>query len=262
MKKYLLIYKQLLIANWYTLIEYRTDFFSRLISGLMFSLWHMITVLLLTYNVPSAFGWTRNELLLLAATYSVFIGLYHTFISRNMARLVDEIYFGRLDFLLLKPIDVQLSATIWIVDYMSLFRFVLGLGLTAYFINFMGLTVTLSMVLTYILAMLVGIFILYSIWLMVVSLTIFHPRLSNVVVLLFNLSNIARYPREMYVKLPIYLSVALLPLGLIMTTPTKVILQKFNFALALEIITLLLLLSVLARLVWMRSLRFYTSASS
>lgn len=260
--KYLSVYKQLLKANWYALIEYRVDFISKLTSAMVFTFWHVIAVFLLTYNVPSVFGWTRNELLLLSATYSVFIGLYHAFISRNMARIANEVYFGRLDFLLLKPIDSQLSASLWIVDYISLFRCIFGLGLTMYFINIMHLVITPIQIVVYLFVTIIGIGILYSIWLSFVSLTIFNPRLSNIVALLFHLSNIARYPQEMYSKLPVYLSLSLLPLALIMTTPTKVLLQKFNGYLGLEIIILFLLLGGVSRFIWTKSLHYYTSASS
>lgn len=260
--KYIAVYKQLLKANWYALIEYRVDFVSKVTSAMVFSFWHVLAVFLLTYNVPTAFGWTRNELLLLSATYSVFIGLYHAFISRNMARIADEVYFGRLDFLLLKPLDSQMSASFWLVDYISLLRCVFGLLLTVYFVNMLHVVITPFHIMTYIFTIIVGIGILYSLWLSVVSLTIFYPRLSNIIALLFHLTNIARYPQEMYSKLPAYLSLSLLPFALIMTTPTKVLLQKFNGYLGLEIITLLLVLSAVARFIWTRSLRYYTGASS
>lgn len=256
------IYKQLLFMNWYALTQYRIDFVSKFVSSLSFAFWHVIAVFLITYNVPSAFGWTRNELLLLSATYSVFIGLYHTFISRNMARIAEEVYFGRLDFLLLKPVDSQISASFWIVDYISLLRSVFGLILTAYFINVLHLVITPFQIITYIIVTLVGLGILYSIWLSLVSITIFYPRLSNIVTLLFHLTNIARYPQEMYSRLPIYLSLSFLPYALIMTTPTKVLLSQFNGYIALEIIVLLFLLGSIARFIWTRSLRYYTSASS
>src|SRR3989344_5283994 len=137
MRKYLLIYKRLLIANWYALLEYRSDLITRVFASIMFSSYHLITVLLITYKVPTAYGWTRNELLLLASTYSVFIIIYHMFISHNISRLADEIYFGRLDYLLLKPIDSQVSATLWKIEYVNIVRLVLGGGISLYLLSIM-----------------------------------------------------------------------------------------------------------------------------
>lgn len=262
MKKFLYIYKRLLIANWNALLEYRSDFVTQIISSIVFSLNHIIVVLLLTVKVPSVYGWTREELLLLAATYNVFISIYHTFISRNLDHIADEIYYGKLDYVLLKPIDSQLATTIWRINYVSLIRLVFGLCLTLYLVQIMHIALTIPMVFAYISTMMMGVFILYSFWLPFISLIIFNPRLSNIVSLLFQLSNVARYPKEMYARLPLYIFIPLLPLALILTTPTKILLQKFSFGLGLELLFVCVILGIAARIVWIFSLRHYTSASS
>ena len=262
MKKYFLIYRRLMIANWHVLVSYRSDFVTSILSSLMFSSYHLITVLLLTYKVPAVYGWTRNELLLLASTYSVFVGFYHAFISRNLGQLADEIYYGRLDYVLLKPIDSQVATTMWQINYVSLVRVIFGLCLSWYFINSMHISITLGTVMTYIVVIISGIFILYSFWLPFISLMIFNPRLSNIVMLLYNVINIARYPREMYARLPVYIFAPLIPLAIILTTPTKILLQKFSFFMGIELLSVCVILGLFARFIWKYSLRYYTSASS
>lgn len=262
MKKYLLLYKRLLIANWNALLEYRSDFVTQIFSSLVYSLNHIIVVLLLTVKVPSVYGWSRGELLLLAATYNVFISIYHTFVSRNLDHIADEIYYGKLDYVLLKPIDSQLATTIWRINYVSLIRLVFGLSLSLYLLQTMHIALTIRMVIAYISVMVMGVFILYSFWLPFISLIIFNPRLSNIISLLFQSTNIARYPKEMYARLPVYIFVPLIPLALIITTPTKVLLQKFSLELGLELLTVCVVMGVFARFVWKFSLRYYTSASS
>lgn len=262
MKKYLFFYKRLLIANWNALIEYRGDFVTQLISSLVFSLNHIIIVLLLTIKVPSVYGWSRVELLLLAATYNVFIGIFHTFISRNLDKIADDIYYGKLDYVLLKPIDSQLATVIWKINYVSLIRLLFGLVLTGYLIKSLHIVVTVHMVVVYFSAIVLSVFMLYSFWLPFISLMIFNPRLSNIVILLFNITNIARYPKEMYMRLPMYIFIPLLPLALILTTPTKILLQKFSNDLLWEFMFVTVVLGLFARFVWKYSLRYYTSASS
>jgi len=262
MKKYLFVYKTLLLLNWEALVEYRTSFFTKLFSSMLYSAYHVITILLLTSTVPSVFGWSRYELLLLASTYSVFIGFYHMIISQNMARLAEEIYFGRLDFLLLKPIDSQFSATFWIIDFISGTRIVVGLLLSWYFLQAMHLGVGFTEVVLYISAIALGLCILYSIWLSVISLTIFNPRLSNVVDLLFHISEIGRYPREMYKQVSVFIFAILIPFTFIMIPATRVLLHDFSARQALEAVGVCAVLSILARSIWKISLRSYTSASS
>ncbi|MBI5620492.1 ABC-2 family transporter protein [Candidatus Gottesmanbacteria bacterium] len=262
MKRYFALYKRLLIANWNALIEYRGDFVTQIISSLVFSLNHVIIVLLLTIKVPTVYGWSREELILLAATYNVFIGVFHTFISRNLDHIADEIYFGKLDYILLKPIDNQLATMIWKINYVSLIRLLFGLLLTFYIVGTMHISVTIPMIAAYIVVIMLGVFMLYSFWLPFISLMIFNPRLSNIVILLFNITNVSRYPKEMFARLPLYVFIPLLPLALILTSPTKIVLQKFSYELLWEFLIVAVTLGLFARFVWKFSLRHYTSASS
>lgn len=262
MKKYLLLYQRLLIANWNALIEYRGDFATQIISSLAYSFNHIIIVLLLTIKVPSVYGWSRGELLLLAATYNVFIGIFHTFISRNLDQIADDIYYGKLDYVLLKPIDNQLATVIRKINYVSLIRVLFGLALTFYLIGVLHIEVTIPVIALYLSVIIIGEFMLYSFWLPFISLMIFNPRLSNIVILLFNITNVARYPKEMYMRLPIYIFIPLLPLALLLTTPSKILLQKFSSDLLWEFIFVTVVFGVFARFIWKYSLRFYASASS
>lgn len=262
MKRYLLIYKRLLIANWNALIEYRGDFVTQIISSVVFSLNHIIIVLLLTMKVPSVYGWSRGELVLLAATYNVFIGIFHTFISRNLDHIADDIYNGKLDYILLKPIDSQIATMIWKINYVSLIRLLFGLVVTFYLMGILHIVATVPMVVAYFSVIIIGVFMLYSFWLPFISLMIFNPRLSNIVILLFNITNVARYPKEMYARLPVYIFIPLLPLALILTTPAKILLHKFSYDLLWEFIIVTVVLGLFARFVWKFSLRHYTSASS
>lgn len=262
MKKYLRVYVSLLLFNWNALVAYRSSFFTRIFSSILYTTYHVVAILILTNTISSVFGWTRYELLLLASTYSVFIGLFHAFISRNMQRLTEEIYYGRLDYLLVKPIDSQFSASLWTVDFVSFFRIGMGLILTWYFISILGLTITVLGLALYVVAMLVGICILYSIWLSIVSVTIFNPRLSNVIDLLYHMSELSRYPKEMYQHVSIFFFSLLVPFTFILIPPTKILLHKFSLTQGLEAMIIAISLFIVSRFVWTQSLRHYTSASS
>jgi len=262
MKKYFSVYRRLCIANWNVLMAYRADVFMQIVSSLAFSVNHVFIILLLTVKVPSVYGWSRGELLLLAGVYNMFIGIYHAFISRNLNHIADEIYFGRLDYVLLKPIDSQLSTTIWKINYASLIRFVFGAGLSFYLLHDMSVSLTVSSVVLFFLFILLGMFLLYSFWLPFISLIIFNPRLSNIIMLLYQLTNVSRYPKEMYARLPVYMVAVLLPLTLIITMPTKVLVQKFSYSLASELVIVCLVMGLFARFTWKFALRHYTSASS
>lgn len=262
MKKYFHIYKTLLALNWEVFIEYRASFYLKSISRLLYTAYHVLSIFLLTNIISSVFDWSRYELLLLASTYSVFIGLYHMIISHNMIRLSEEIYYGRLDFLLLKPIDSQFSATFWLFSFVDIIRVFVGALLTWFFLHVLGIKLTFLDIMLYVTTILMGLGILYSLWLSVLSLLIFNPRISNIIDLLFHLSEIGRYPGQMYQRVSVYLFAVVLPLTFLMIPATKVLLHKFTYLEGIELVLLCIIISITARFIWRRSLRSYTSASS
>lgn len=262
MRRYLRIYQTLLQMNFATLVAYRANFVNSLISSIAWATFSVITILLLTARTPRVFGWTKEELLVLTGSYSIVIGVFHLLFSRNFERFSNLIFFGQLDSILIKPVDYQFLLTFWLINYTSIVRVILGILFTLYMLNSIGVNLTLINIIGFFALMVVGIMTVYSIWFLVLTLIIWSPRLANLVHLLFVLTGMARYPAEMYYGLKSYVLFFLLPLILVVTTPTKVILQRALVGEILGLVFFALILSFLSRKFWKFALRYYTSASS
>ena len=76
MKRYLKIYLSLLRINLIALFSYRANFINSTISSFIWGLFSVISILLLTSRTNSFFGWTRSEIIILAAVYSFLIGIF------------------------------------------------------------------------------------------------------------------------------------------------------------------------------------------
>jgi len=181
MRPYLTIYKTLLHLNLSALVAYRANFISNIISSISWGVFSIVSIVLLTSKTTVIYGWKREEILLLTTTYSVLIGLFHTLFSKNFERFSRMILYGRLDSILLKPIDSQFLISLWIVNYASLTRIILGIGLTFYFLHQLNIVLSPFIVVSYILITAMSLILLYSIWFIVATLTIWFPRLSNIV---------------------------------------------------------------------------------
>ena len=80
MKKYVNIYKRLLSMNASVLLAYRGNFMNSVLASLLWCAFSFVSILLLTSRSPDVFGWTRDQLMLLTAMYSVVVGVVHIFI--------------------------------------------------------------------------------------------------------------------------------------------------------------------------------------
>src|SRR6185503_5802187 len=116
----------------------------------------------------------------------------------NFGEFSNTIHFGRLDMILTKPVDSQFMMTCTYVGYTHIVRFVMALLFLAFIIPQMHLVMTFLTVVWFILFILLSIIIMYSIWFMVMTLTIWFSKLSNLTDLLYETQNVSKYPQEIY----------------------------------------------------------------
>ncbi len=262
MKKYFAIYGQLLKLNFSNLTSYRSNFVNNMLSAVAWGIFTFGSVVLLTLNVSKAYGWKREEIILLSGAYSIMIGIFHTIFSRNFERMSTIINLGQLDYVLVKPVDSQFLLSFWFVNYTMLIRLPMGFAIIWYALRMLGTNVDIVSVLWFIAFMILGILLLYSIWFMVATLTIWYTRISNIVDLMFSVSSIARFPREMISNFNEYLFIILLPITFVMIPSTRFLLHKASLTDTVVLTLFSIIFLWLSRKFWKFALRFYTSASS
>ncbi len=262
MRRYLRIYKMLLHLNFASLVAYRANFVNSLISSIAWAAFSLFSVILLTGRTPNVYGWSRNEIILLTGSYNIIVGIFHMVFSRNFQRFSTIVHYGRLDSILTKPLDSQFLLSFWLVAYTSVIRVCMGIAINIYILTAMGLQYSVLDIMFFILMMLLGIMLLYSLWLFVITLTIWFTRLSNLVDLLYTMNGVTRYPPKMVNEAGNFFSYILIPFTFVVAPPTRLLLQK---ALSGEIVGLAVLsisFFILSRLFFRYALKFYTSASN
>lgn len=262
MRHYFKVYKRLLILNWSVLTTYRGNFINSAISSTAWGIFSFISTLLLVTKIEAIFDWSKIEIVFLTATYAVFIGIFHMIFSANFDRLAEIIHFGELDTVLTKPLDSQFLVSLWIFSYTHVIRVVIGIGISMYLLMLAKVELTLLSIVVYVLLMIAGLIALYSLWLMVMTITIWHSRLSNLVEVMYNFSGTGRYPKEVIREVSYFAFLVMLPVTLAMNTPAKYVLGKPLNLDALVLIVITIVLFFISRKFWQYALRFYTSANS
>lgn len=244
-----------------SLLAYRVNFINGIFSSLVWSIFGMLATFLLTSKTQHIFGWSRNELLVLTACYNIFFGVFYMFFSRNFAEMTRIIHFGQLDTYLLRPIDSQFSLTCWTQGFYQITRVVVGTLFLFYILSLMHVHVTPWSVLFFLLLFIFGIMIMYSIWFMILTITIWFTNLSNLVDFMYSVNIITKYPQEMYKGFSEYLFLALFPLTLVLVIPVKEILHKILLSDIFILLIVAVIMLFISRHFWKFALRFYTSAS-
>ena len=262
MKKHIRLYGIFLRLNFSKLVAYRGNFVNSVFTSLLWAVFSVVSIALLTSRNPRIFGWSRDELLLLTSVYSVVIGLFHVLFTRNLEQISRIAHRGQLDGILLKPVDAQFYLSSSIVNYSSIPRVISAILLTAYLLWYLNIHITILDISQFILIGIVGIIFLYSLWYTLMTVTIWQSQLFNLSDLLFHVTDSAKYPSEMYVEFRYYITLFLLPLSFIVTLPTKVLLHKADLLQTILLISLAVFMLIVSRVCGKFVLRYYSSASS
>lgn len=262
MRKFFKVYRALLHLNLILLMEYRANFINNVISSFGWGIFSILMILLLTSKTSSIFGWSRDEILLLTGFYNIIGGAFHVLFTRNFERFATVMHKGDLDTLLIKPIDAQFLLSFWLFNYIGLFRILLGIVFSAYMvIHIQGYIPILFIPLTIILSV-AGLIFLYSISYLLLTVTMWHTNLSNLVGLMYEVNGLTRYPPEIFTKFKSILIFFILPLTLVVSVPVKSLIGKLTLQDSFLLLFFAGAVLLCSRLFWKYALRSYTSASS
>lgn len=260
MNKYLRVLGLFWSASIAAEMEYRINFLLAALTSLS-NLGGSLFGLFLFYRTGYNFnGWSWEEALIVLGMFSFFQGFSSTFLSPNLNKIVKHIQEGTLDFILLKPISSQFSLS---TRTLSLWG-VPDLFFSVLVIIYAGSKLNLQLS-NYLLAFIPIIFggvILYSLWFILGSTSIWFVKIYNVTEVLRGLLEAGRYPMVAYPTTYRFFFTFVVPVAFLTTVPAEVMLGRSSllFILAASIMAIFLLFASI--FFWRFALRFYTSASS
>ncbi|HKC60892.1 MAG TPA: ABC-2 family transporter protein [Myxococcales bacterium] len=262
MRRALSIVRAQLRASIALALQYRLEF---LVEGGLAILWMAVTLVpvLVVFGTRHAVeGWTFPEMLLVLGWFVALKGVLEGAVSPSLTSVIEHVRKGTLDFVLLKPADAQLLVSVAKLEPWRVVDLV-GAGLIfAYAFGKLGRTPTAGEVLAAGVMLLGALLVLYSISILVVSIAFFAVRVDNLLYLFQSVFDVARWPSTIFRGFLAVLFTYVLPLALMTTYPALALLGKLQMGTALGGLAGTVAFAAFARLVWSRSIRKYTSASS
>ena len=243
-------------------MEYRADFFTRVAASLL-GLLATLGGLAITFQYTRTLaGWTFPEVMVLMAVYYLMDGLIEMFIAPNMREIMTQVREGTLDFVLLKPVSAQFMATFRTVNVWRAANLLVGLGLAAYTMRQLALAVGPAQALAFALTLCAGLAVVYSFWLVLVTLTFWFLRLENIEQVIWQAFEAGRYPVEIY---PAWLRMGLtyvIPVAFIITVPAEALAGRLDGTAVLTAVVVGAAAVVVSSAFWRFGLRYYTGASA
>ncbi|MFN2237327.1 MAG: ABC transporter permease [Anaerolineales bacterium] len=245
-------------------MAHRSNFWISLLHSTLNLLTGVLGVAVLFGQVDSINGWDFESTLVILGVYlsaGALRGLFFGPSLEALSGMDGEVWTGKLDFTLLKPVDVQFQASFRHWRFFRLLDLVLGLAVLVVATQRMGQTVSFPNFFVFLFLMFFGMVILYSILLIFAGLVFWSPGFLFTWVF-DGIFQMARYPVGVYPDWVRLILTWVIPVGLITTVPAQAISGDLSELLLVGTIFIAAALLFVGTVVFRIGLQRYASASS
>lgn len=241
-------------------MEYRANFVTSTLYSVGQLAGTILTVNVLYSKNYQFAGWTREESYLVVALFTLLDGITSSALSPNLSRIVSHVQRGTLDFILLKPLDAQFQLSTRNLTPWGFPNIVFALILIGYVgprIPLAWWAYPLGAV-----AVLLSILILYALWFMVATTTIWFTKIWNATEVLRSFIEAGKYPMSAYHPAVGFFFTFILPVAFLTTIPAELMRGTSGPRFLVIEAGIAAVLLTVSRVFWKWAMRFYTSASS
>ncbi|MBE0545710.1 MAG: ABC-2 family transporter protein [Verrucomicrobia bacterium] len=207
--------------------------------------------------------WTKWEVVLLVGASQFIQQIYQAFFLINCANLSELIRTGKLDFLLMLPVNTRFVVSLRQVDLGGFVNAASALAVMLYAAKQLQLSPTAGTVFAFLGFCAAGILIHYSLMFMLATISFWTVKAQGIVFGYYNLFQIARMPDEAFRGLYKAVFTFVLPMLLVSNVPVRLLADKLESARPLVVLLgMACVCALISEWVWRVSVRRYTSASN
>ena len=208
-------------------------------------------------------GWSKWQVVLLMGASHFIQQLFQAFFLINCTNLSELVRTGKLDFLLMLPVNTRFIVSVRQMDLGAFVNAATAVAVMFYAANQLALTPSAGLILGFLVLCAAGIIIHYSLMFLLATISFWSVKAQGVVWAYYNLFNIARLPDAAFKGLFKVFFTFAIPMLLVSNVPAKLLVRKLGSPLEM---LLLLAMAVICLTIseagWRVSVRRYTSASS
>ena len=255
-------------------IMFRNSLIREMSFKLNFVLWMLVEVLwflgqLVFIEVVFSYvgdigGWTKWQVVVLIGTHQLIGQLFQAVFYMNLANLPELVRSGRMDFMLLLPVDTQFVVSLKQFGMDNVVNALVGVGFVAFALWKLAVFPTAAQLLLYGGAVCCGILVHYSIMLVFSAASFWMVRSQGLIFGYYSLFNIGRYPDTIYRGLFKLIFSWAIPIIIVANVPSRFLIHAAEnpWPSLLQLVAATLFLVAATRLLWNSALRHYSSASS
>ena len=264
MRRYIDIYSIMLRNSLIREMSFKANFLLWLIVEVLWFCGQIVFFSIIFGQVDRIGDWTKWEVVLLVGTHQIIAQLFQAFFFVNVANIPELVRTGKLDSLLVLPIDSQFAVSTKQFGLDSVINAALGGLVVCFSLARLGIVPGPMSILLYLTALGFGVAVHYSIMLSLAAVSFWIVRAQGLVYGYFNFLNIARYPDVIYPRLFRFVFGWIIPVVIVANIPARLLIKSLGQPgrLMIQLVIASTIVFWLSRVFWRFALRHYSSASS
>jgi len=245
-------------------MSFKLNFLLWMLVEILWFLGQIVFVEVVFSYVGSIGGWSKWEVVLLIGTHQLIGQLFQAFFYMNLANLPELVRTGRMDFMLLLPVDTQFMVSLKQFGMDNVVNALVGAGFVLFSLWKLAIVPTFLQILLYLVAVACGILIHYGIMMLFAVSSFWMVRSQGLIYGYYSLFNIGRYPDTIYRGAFKLVFSWLVPVIIVANIPSRLLIHAAEnpLSLMLELAAATLFIVTATRFVWNAALMRYSSASS
>ena len=264
MKRYLDVYTILLRNSLIREMSFKGNFVLWMVTELLWFLGQILFVDVLFLYTDQIGHWTKWEVVLLIGTHQIISQLFQAFCYMNLSNLPELVRTGRLDLMLLLPMDAQFSVSTRQFGLDNVVNAGVGVAFVLFSLGKLGTVPSVAQVGWYLVAVGLGTTVHYSIMFVLATFSFWIVRAQGLIYGYYNLINVSRYPSDVFGGLFKLVFTWLIPVVIVANSPARILARASvqPGGLILQLVLVSAFAVGFSRWFWSFALRRYSSASS
>lgn len=260
MKRYFRIWLKLAFSTFEDTFSSRLGAFLLLLGKLFRFVFFLSFLLIIGSRIHTIAKYSLLEMVLFYLTFQL-VDILPQLFMREVYRFRSYVVSGDFDYILLRPISPLLRSLFGgsdILDIPLLCITVIGIIITAFHVRNISI---LSFIL-YIFLILNAFMIAVAFHILVLSLGVVTTEVDNAIMLYRDITQMGRVPVDIYQEPVRSVITFVVPVGIMMTIPAKILLGVLSFQFAILSLLISFLFLFVSVFIWKQALKNYSSASS
>jgi ABC-2 type transport system permease protein len=262
MIRYLRLYARFVEFSLMRAMEFRIDFFFRIIMDVIYYAINISFFEILFLHTPILGGWTEPQVLIFVSGYLLIDAIFMTAFANNMWMLPMHVNKGDLDYYLLRPVSSLFFLSLRDFAVSSFINLIMAIGIMIWAFRHDPEKISALRVVLFLFWLGNGLFLYYLLRLVSILPVFWTHSGRGFDALFWTLARFMERPDRIYTGVMRVLLTTLLPFALIASFPSRILFGDTRPVLWFELFAVTLCFSLGVLVLWRKALASYSSASS